>query len=224
MSLAVTIGLGARSRQSRILRGSAWGLVLLGCGLAAAAVWQGFADTPPAGTPAADHHAPWRAAVAMLASLAVCLALSWRQRRTGHALSWYRRRAGHALSWHRRRAGHELPRDRRRAGRRLAGETGGDFDRGWLVIDEAGAAGWRRDASVGVAPLALRDAYLGRTLISLRFAAADPPVGTATRAVPGVARSLHLLLARDAVPADQWRRLRVWALWRQRGGRDGVVL
>ncbi|MFT4100456.1 MAG: hypothetical protein QM674_05325 [Burkholderiaceae bacterium] len=191
MSLAVTIGLGARSRQSRILRGSARLLVLLGCGLAAAAVWQGFADAPPAATPAADHHAPWRAAIVVLASLVVCLALSWRQRR---------------------------------AGRGPDGGAGGAFDRGWLVIDEAGAAAWRRDTPVAVTPLALRDGYLGQTLISLRFAPADPLAGTAVRTGPGAARSLHLLLARDAVPADQWRRLRVWALWRQRGGRDGVVL
>ncbi len=200
MSLAVTIGLDVRSRQLELLRGSARLIVLAGCCLTAVALWQGFAGAPPIDTPAAEYHAPWRAAAMVLACFAVCAVLSWRMR----------------------------------AAARYAGGTPGVLDHGWFVIDEAGAVGWRPGPAAGAVsmPLVLHDSYLGRTLISLRFTpsaslGAAPPVApllAAARSRFANGRPLHLLLARDAVPADQWRRLRVWVLWRQRGGRDGVVL
>lgn len=105
-----------------------------------------------------------------------------------------------------------LLRQARRGSRSMARTVRPPFARGWLQVDEAGAATWMSTPGRQPVALAALDWYAGRRVTSLRCQPADggPP--------------FHLLIGREVADPDAWRRLHAWLSWQERGGRPGGTL
>lgn len=203
MSLAFSIEVGPGSRFLQVQRAAVRWLVVIG--FTTSAVFAARLSGDPVAWPAG-------AAVALPLAVVVLFLIGW-------------------YAWSSKRG----PRPRDSLLRLLAWLGGDAADiSGILHVDAEGASSWQPHGSPTPLPVELSSWYLGRWIVSLRcrpiqMVGGSAAAGAGVRADGGDryrfrVAPLELMLASDAATPNEWRGLRRWLVWRQRGGRPGHTL